>query len=248
MSTTNRVMTHLATAAVASALGSAAARGQTMAFLDTTLGAGGDTAVVAPGQGFSIFVHVRSPVPLEFNAAQFTVYCTTPGWRVDAYAWSPPFVTGGSGDFSLEGLQLPLVVNHDTLQGPGHPPETPDVEFAVFDLFESATDGQLLRLWVRAPQDAAIGSTFFIGAVPDLFTSGFQVVPVASGTPLRVLVSASASPRDISGDGLVNSVDLAMLLASWGMPSPLGQADGDLDSDGHVDSIDLSYLLAAWTS
>lgn len=48
-------------------------------------------------------------------------------------------------------------------------------------------------------------------------------------------------PADINGDGRVNALDLAMLLAAWGTP------DADLDGNGVADGIDLAMVLGAWT-
>lgn len=234
--------------AALTALCATTVQAQSAVFLDTTLVNGATTAVVAPGQSFPVIVKVRSDVRVVFNAAQFLFYCTKEGMRIDGYDWSAPFVTGGPGDFSLEGAALPLVVNNGTLEGPGYPVATPDVEFAAFDFFQTASEGQLLRVSVRAPQKLPDGSTCFIGALPDLFTNAFQVVPVGTGTPLRVQISASAPPADVDGNGTVNSEDLSMVLSSWGMPSPVGRADGDLDEDGDVDGEDLAILLSGWNS
>lgn len=49
-------------------------------------------------------------------------------------------------------------------------------------------------------------------------------------------------PADITGNGLVNSGDLAELLASWG-PGP---SAADLNGDGFVNSQDLAVLLGGW--
>jgi len=45
---------------------------------------------------------------------------------------------------------------------------------------------------------------------------------------------------DLSGDGVVDSTDLAILLAAW------GTSDADLDGDGVCGSSDLAILLAGW--
>lgn len=45
---------------------------------------------------------------------------------------------------------------------------------------------------------------------------------------------------DLNGDGVINAVDLAILLSEWGTPGPRG----DLNHDGIVDSRDLSLLLS----
>lgn len=235
--------------AFATALGSVGNASAQVAFLDVKLTNGATTAVVAPGQGFQVQVSVRSTVPVDFNAAQLRVICTEEGMRLDQYEWSAPFLTGGKFDYSLEGLSLPLVVDDATLQGPGYPIETSDIEFATFDFFESAQEGLLLRLWVRAPEGLAPGSHHFIAAVPDLFTEGFVPVPVTTGTTLRVEIVSPGAARqgDINGDGAVNSNDLASLLVSWASADPVGRADGDLDGDGDVDGSDLAVLLATWS-
>lgn len=50
----------------------------------------------------------------------------------------------------------------------------------------------------------------------------------------------AANPTDLSGDGVVDSTDLAILLAAW------GGSDVDFDGDGVCGSSDLAILLAAW--
>jgi hypothetical protein len=199
------------------ALGGAAVA-QSTAYLDTKLINGATTAVVAPGQSFPLVVRVRSTTPVSFNAALLRFISTEQGLRLDDYLWSPPFVTGGSGDYSLGGDALPLVINDDTLQGPGYPIETADVQFGVFDFFLAAHDGDLLRLWVRAPKRAVPGSHFFIAAVADQFTNGFLPVPMTTGTTLRVEVVASGNQGDVNADGAVNSADLTSLLTACMSP------------------------------
>ena len=62
------------------------------------------------------------------------------------------------------------------------------------------------------------------------------------------------SPADLNGDGIVNGIDLGILLANWSIPagSPgCGGAPGvcasDINGDGVVDGIDLGMLLGAWS-
>jgi len=52
-------------------------------------------------------------------------------------------------------------------------------------------------------------------------------------------------PGDLSGDGVVGSNDLGMLLAAWG---PCPQCPADLDLDNAVTAADLGLLLGAWGS
>ena len=63
-----------------------------------------------------------------------------------------------------------------------------------------------------------------------------------------------APAADLTGDGIVDGLDLGILLANWsippGAPGCKGDPDGcpaDLDEDGHVGGLDLGILLANWT-
>jgi hypothetical protein len=47
---------------------------------------------------------------------------------------------------------------------------------------------------------------------------------------------------DLSGDSVVNGVDLAIILSNWGTAS----AAADLTGDGTVGGSDLAIILAAW--
>jgi hypothetical protein len=49
-------------------------------------------------------------------------------------------------------------------------------------------------------------------------------------------------PADLTGDGLVGSADLGVLLNAWGTKG----SPADLTGDGSVDSADLGALLSAW--
>jgi probable HAF family extracellular repeat protein len=54
---------------------------------------------------------------------------------------------------------------------------------------------------------------------------------------------------DLFVDGVVNGVDLGVLLAYWGpTTSAAASQRSDLNSDGAVDGIDLGYLLSRWGS
>ncbi|MBC23288.1 MAG: hypothetical protein CMJ32_05160 [Phycisphaerae bacterium] len=53
--------------------------------------------------------------------------------------------------------------------------------------------------------------------------------------------SGSGCPVDLNGDGVVDGVDLAILLGNWG-----GTGLGDINCDGVIDGADLALLLGAW--
>ena len=52
-------------------------------------------------------------------------------------------------------------------------------------------------------------------------------------------------PGDVSGDGRVDSVDLAEILAAWGECVGFG-CRADVDRDGAVGARDLTIVLAGW--
>jgi hypothetical protein len=54
-------------------------------------------------------------------------------------------------------------------------------------------------------------------------------------------------PADLSGDGMVDGFDLALLLGGWGRCPMHRGCPGDLNGDGGINGFDLAILLAAWT-
>ncbi len=58
-------------------------------------------------------------------------------------------------------------------------------------------------------------------------------------------VSQQCCFADISGNGVVNGVDLAELLNAWGTDGQ-GEFDADIDDDGIVAGSDLGFVLSGW--
>lgn len=83
------------------------------------------------------------------------------------------------------------------------------------------------------------GGTYYIRVRS---TGGGQSSTPIQEYRLRVTVSIGAVPGDLNGDGRVNGVDLAILLASWG-----GSGPADFTGDGVINGADLGTLLALWT-
>jgi hypothetical protein len=106
--------------------------------------------------------------------------------------------------------------------------------------------------------NAAVGQTG--DAEVQMFASGF-VDPFECDPPgwISVAVSYEAAipadqdgdgvpdecqaAGDLNGDGVVDGLDLGILLANWGACEG---CPADLDSDGEVDGSDLGLLLANW--
>ena len=68
--------------------------------------------------------------------------------------------------------------------------------------------------------------------------------PVTGGLTILETVAPALCPADLSGDGAVGPVDLAMLLAAWGPCD--GDCPADINDDGEVGPADLAMLLASW--
>ncbi len=64
------------------------------------------------------------------------------------------------------------------------------------------------------------------------------------GPTLSFTVSGGTIPGDLNGDGVVDGVDLGLLLQAWGSNDPTA----DLNDDGVVDAADLGLLLNNWTA
>jgi hypothetical protein len=57
--------------------------------------------------------------------------------------------------------------------------------------------------------------------------------------------TACGCAADISGNGVVDAVDLAAVLSSWGN-APTGKTNADINRDGEIDAIDLAEVLSSW--
>lgn len=81
------------------------------------------------------------------------------------------------------------------------------------------------------PPSAALATLglFKPGAEPNVTVA----VQAPAGPPIN--------PADLNGDGVVNALDLAILLNAWGSAGP-----GDINGSGVVDAADLAALLSAW--
>jgi hypothetical protein len=78
-----------------------------------------------------------------------------------------------------------------------------------------------------------------VGATIGLFRPG-------TGTTVAASVfgpsAPPSTPGDFNGDGLVDGLDLGVMLSQWGT-----DGSADLNGDGLVDGSDLGMLLANWT-
>ena len=59
----------------------------------------------------------------------------------------------------------------------------------------------------------------------------------------NLLHGGSVPTGDLNGDGIINSIDLGILLNAWGASG----SSADLNGNGIVDSADIAVLLSNWT-
>ena len=86
--------------------------------------------------------------------------------------------------------------------------------------------------------EVMVGHTNLNGAFDSVAGDEGFVVSYPGNTVVLTFVGCVA---DLTGDGVVDSSDLASILAGWGMAG-----DTDLNADGVTDSSDLAIVLAAW--
>lgn len=174
--------------------------------------------------------------------------------RWNGTAWNS--VAGGTGARVLS----MCLFDHD---GPG----LDEVELYVGGAFSSAggiTANRVAR-WngtIWAP--LGIGTNDFVlsmaqfndGLDPVLYLGGN--LTIAGGVPTNHLARWGCPPQpsipaDLNGDGVVNTLDLGILLSSWSIPPESPACAGaipcpaDLDGSGFVNSLDLGVLLSNWT-
>ncbi len=83
------------------------------------------------------------------------------------------------------------------------------------------------------------------GATANLLLSGAFAEGTATTAATASLQAAGTRitvPGDLNGDGVVNGIDLGILLGAWG-----ARGAADLNADGVVNGIDLGILLGNWS-
>jgi hypothetical protein len=72
-----------------------------------------------------------------------------------------------------------------------------------------------------------------------------QGPPLASGSHYVVVLTAQRPSGDITGDGVANRADIAVLLQNYGRSSAATRAQGDLNGDGAVNLRDLALVQSS---
>lgn len=90
---------------------------------------------------------------------------------------------------------------------------------------------------------AGSAGNYQFGVVGDRMIAGYIEERIGNwlGAGAVYVFDLSENPADLNGDGFVDAIDLATLLAGWGTPV------GDIDGDSVVGSGDLAVLLSGWS-
>jgi len=161
-------------------------------------------------------------------------------------------------DREFESFSVPV---HESVNlssfGLHFPKESEETQYAMTS-WTPSYDGAVLTWSAPAPvgpgqahpntlRYGTMYSFWFTADVPSMpgSVSLAQYLPGAEGAVTAgVLVpEAPVLVGDINGDGVVDGVDLALLLGAWGA----GPGPADLNDDGNVDGVDLALLLGNWT-
>ena len=106
---------------------------------------------------------------------------------------------------------------------------------AVAVLYHQTTTREYIEFLRNTAQDGT-GST-----AHQLWVNHGKSAPVSMD--VQTIELGQSIPGDIDGDGMVNGVDLAIILGFWGTSEP----GPDLNDDGIVDGFDLAIVLGYWT-
>jgi hypothetical protein len=149
----------------------------------------------------------------------------------------------GSDLYAVLAYDDPRQIDISNPSAPGYARSIPGIYYA----YSIISDGG--RLWVAGSSGARLYARGSGGNFAPLRQFERQNSYVLAVSPGRAIVSTpnglsiyNTLLADFNGDGTVNTVDLATLLASFESSAPF--ESGDADCNGRVDTADLALLLA----
>lgn len=157
-----------------------------------------------------------------------------PGWLGLSYSpsvlvFTPPFPAWVSGHATFGAVHAAVLRNYlgtDAVTFTVTSDDTPGYWRTFHSLDAAARENGRSRIWLGVHWQADA-------------EGGYEI-----GTALGNYVSANFLRRmgDLDGDGVVNGIDLAVLLGQWGQSG----IAADLNRDGAVNGADLALLLGNW--
>lgn len=110
-------------------------------------------------------------------------------------------------------------------------------------------------LMIRLSELPGIDDTWQFGFAWDINDAG-QIIADGCSTSgeCGTVLLTPVHPADLDADGVINTIDLGILLSHWSIPagspgcrgSP-GPCYADINGDGVVNSVDLGILVSSWT-
>ena len=145
-----------------------------------------------------------------------------------------PLLGGGSGHAAS-------MNDHGVIVGVAATPLRPGQPSARATVWIDREAHDLNNLVVNLPRGA------WLVTANDINNAGQIVGHIDVGETTDAFRLDPVAPADLSADGVVNGIDLGILLAHWGPCGGPENCLSDLDESGSVDGIDLGILLASWT-
>lgn len=115
------------------------------------------------------------------------------------------------------------------------------VTWTLLELVTENANAWVVKTWRLNDVFPTLGSQFRVRFLARDLGAGSLVEAGVDDVELFRLLCEPTVMGDLTGDGIVNGLDLSALLSAWGSPA------ADLNGDGTTSGADLTILLSAWT-
>lgn len=104
-----------------------------------------------------------------------------------------------------------------------------------------AWQNQTFRVSDSVVPTSTVRARFYVNDIPNNSTTEAGI----DNFQVETILCALPCPADLTGDGLINGSDIAIVLGAWGTTGAPG-FPGDTDGNGTVNGADLSVVLGSW--